>query len=433
MKNRLNTVALMIAIAIGGSAFGQLTTPQTLTGQKDDLTLNTITTAVPFLLISPDSRSGAMGDVGVSLSPDANAIHWNPAKLAFAKSDLELSLSVSPWLSKLVSDMYLSYLSGYKKLDDKSAVGGSLRYFSLGDITFTDIQGSEIRVFKPSEYAVDASYAIKLSEKFSGGITARYINSNLTGGLNVGGAESKPGRSFAVDVSGYYINDDIKFAGKDAELAFGFNISNIGSKMAYTNTADRDFIPTNLRIGPSITMNIDDYNKLTFAVDFNKLLVPTPPVYFRDSTNTPIIDDNTGDYLIAAGKDPNVGVASGIFGSFSDAPGNVSIFQNGDVEVEKGSAFKEEMREINIGAGMEYWYDEQFAFRAGYFHEHPTKGDRNFFTLGAGLKLQKLNVDFSYLIAAQQRNPLANTLRVTLRLNFNDLKNGGGEEGPPAE
>ena len=435
MKNRLNTVTLILAIAICGIGSGQLTNPNStdLIGQKDGNTLNTITTAVPFLLISPDSRSGAMGDVGVALSPDANSMHWNPAKIAFAESEMELSLSVSPWLSKLVSDMYLSYLSGYKKLDNKSAIGGSLRYFSLGDITFTDINGSEIRQFKPSEYALDASYAIKLSEKFSGGITARYINSNLTGGLNVGGADSKPGRSFAVDISGYYTNPDFEIGDKDAELAFGFNISNIGAKMAYTNSADRDFIPTNLKLGPSLTLDMDEYNKLTFAIEINKLLVPTPPVYFRDSTGTPLVDDNTGDYLIAAGKDPNVGVASGIFGSFSDAPGNVSIFEDGTVEVESGSVFKEELKEFNLGAGIEYWYDKQFALRAGYFYEPPTKGDRNFFTFGAGLKFKQLNVDLSYLVAAQQRNPLANTIRVTLGLKFDDFKNSGGGESVPQE
>lgn len=405
--------------------FGQ--TSSAIIGQKTGEDLNTITTAVPFLMISPDSRSGAMGDVGVSLSSDANASHWNPAKLAFAENELEVSLSYSPWLRKLVSDMNLAYLSGYRKLNDNSTLGMSLRYFSLGSITFTDIQGSTIRDFKPSEFAIDATYAIKLSDKFSGGITSRFINSNLTGGTSVGGADSKPGRSFAVDVSGYYINDNIQVGGIDAEFAAGFNISNIGAKMAYTNTSDRDFIPTNLRIGPSLTLNLDEYNKLTFALDVNKLLVPTPPVFFRDSTGAPVFDPNTGQFLIAAGKDPNVGVASGIFGSFSDAPGDVTIFQNGDVEVAKGSVFKEELREINFGGGIEYWYLNQFALRAGYFYEHPTKGDRQFLTFGVGLKFKTLTFDGSYLVAAQNTNPLANTIRITLSLNFADLSSGSDE------
>ncbi|MEM7162014.1 MAG: type IX secretion system outer membrane channel protein PorV [Bacteroidota bacterium] len=433
MKTRLNFWSFVLSVFFCFESFAQIGTPQQLTGQKDDETLNTITTAVPFLIISPDSRSGAMGDVGVALSPDANSIHWNPSKLAFAEEELELSLSVSPWLSQLVDDMYLSYLSGYRKLNSSSAIGASLRFFSLGDITFTDINGQEIRVFKPSEFALDGSYAIKLSEKFSGGITARYVNSNLTGGINVGGAESRPGRSFAVDVSGYYVNDDMELGNKDATLAFGFNISNIGSKMAYTNTADRDFIPTNLRLGPALTLDLDDYNSLTFAFDINKLLVPTPPVYFRDSLGTPEIDPATGEFLIAAGRDPNVGVASGIFGSFSDAPGNVSIFQNGDVEVESGSVFREEMREFNIGAGIEYWYDKQFALRSGYFYEHPTKGDRQFFTFGLGMKFRTVAFDASYLVAAQQRNPLANTIRISLKLNFNGSSSVGGDDGPPQE
>ncbi len=434
MKNRLNIVTLIL-VFVSTSAFGQLTNPNSadLIGQKDDNTLNTITTAVPFLLISPDSRSGALGDAGVALSADANSIHWNPSKLAFAESEMELSLSVSPWLAKLVDDMYLAYLAGYKKLNENSAVGGSLRYFSLGDITFTDNQGGEIRTFKPSEFAFDATYAIKLSEKFSGGITARYINSNLTGGLTLNGADSRPGQSFAVDISGSFLNPDMEIGDKDAQLAIGFNISNIGSKMAYTNTADRDFIPTNLRFGPALTVEMDEFNSLTFAFDINKLLVPTPPVFFRDSTGTPIIDDVTGEFLIAAGRDPNVGVASGIFGSFSDAPGNVSIFEDGSVEVEPGSVFKEELREFNIGGGIEYWYDKQFALRAGYFNEHPTKGDRQFLTFGAGLKFQKFAFDASYLVAAQQRNPLANTIRISLRLNFDELSGSGGNDGPPEE
>lgn len=402
---------------------------QQIIGQSDDETLKTITTAVPFLIIAPDTRSGAMGEAGVSISPDANAIHWNPAKLAFAETDFEMSLSYSPWLRKLVRDMNLAYLSGYKKLDDNQAVGASLRFFSLGSIQFTDEQGTSIRNFEPTEFAIDGAYSIKLSEKFSGGMAARFIYSNLTGGVATSSAaESKPGTAFSVDVSGYYVNDDVRLGDFDAVLSAGFNISNIGSKMSYSSAAERDFIPINLRLGPTLKLLLDDYNSLAFTVDANKLMVPSTPIYLEDENG--LVTDGSGNFVIASGSDPNVGVASGMFGSFSDAPGNVTNFADGTVEVEKGSILKEELREINIAAGFEYWYADQFALRGGYFYEHPTKGNRKFFTLGAGVKYNVFSFDFSYLIAAQQNNPLANTLRFTLRLNMDGAsKSEGSSEG----
>jgi hypothetical protein len=361
--------------------------------------LNTITTAVPFLQITPDSRSGAMGDAGVALSPDANATFWNPAKLAFVEEDMELSLSYSPWLRALVNDMSLAYLSGYKRLSKNQTVGGSLRYFTLGNITFTDEVGTVIRDFKPNEFALDVCFGQKFSERLGGGVSARFVNSNLTGGTNVLGAESKPGRSLAVDVAMFYTNDDIKMGGKDARLNFGMNVSNIGNKMRYTNSEERDFIPTNLKLGTALSVDMDDYNQLTLAVDFNKLLVPTPPRYGAE-----------GDSIVA-GLDPNVGTATGIVQSFYDAPGDVDNEGN----IISGSVFKEELREINIGGGFEYWYDKQFAFRTGYFYENYTKGNRQFITLGAGLKYQVITIDMSYLISTTQQNPLANTLRFSLR------------------
>ncbi len=386
-------------------------------GQSTDEDLNTITTAVPFLIIAPDTRSGGMGEAGVSISPDANAIHWNPAKLAFAESDFEVSLSYSPWLRNLVKDMNLAYLSGYKKLGDNQAVGGSLRFFSLGSIQFTDEQGNDIRLFEPTEFAIDGAYSIKLSERFAGGMAARFIYSNLTGGvITQSGGESRPGTAFAVDVSAYYENDDVRIGDFDAVVSAGINISNIGSKMSYTSAAERDFIPINLRMGPSLKLLLDDYNSLTFTIDANKLLVPTTPVYLEDENG--LVTDPNGNFVVASGRDPNVGVASGMFGSFTDAPGNVTIFENGDVDVEKGSVTREELREINLATGIEYWYADQFALRGGYFYEHPTKGARKFYTLGAGVKYNVFSFDFSYLIAAQNQNPLANTLRFTLRLNM---------------
>ena len=366
---------------------------------QDDIAgsnLNTITTAVPFLLISPDSKAGAMGDVGVATNPDANSIHWNPAKLAFVDDDMGFAVSYVPWLRALVPDINLSYLAGYRKINKNEAIGLELRYFSLGDITFTDVSGNTIGQYKPSEFALGTSYSRKLSDNFSLAISGRYIYSNLTGGQAAGGIPTVAGQSIAADLAGYYTNP-IRLGGKDFDLAIGGNISNIGSKISYTETSVKDFIPINLRLGTAIGTEFDDYNKMSFAFDINKLLVPTPPVY-----------NNEGE--ITLGQDPNVSVVSGIFQSFGDAPGG----------------FGEEMREINYSIGTEYWYANQFAIRAGYFFEHDTKGGRKFFTFGSGVKYNVFALDFSYLINASRsingNNPLANTMRFTLVFDFGAIK-----------
>ena len=368
----------------------------------DELTggLNTITTAVPFLLISPDSKAGAMGDVGVATTPDANSMHWNPAKFAFVDDDMGFAVSYVPWLRALVSDINLSYLAGYRKLNDNEAIGMEMRYFSLGDITFTDIVGTTIGQYKPSEFALGTAYSRKLSDHFSLAIAGRYIYSNLTGGQAVGNIPTVAGQSIAADVAGYY-QSPIRIGKQDIDLAIGCNISNIGNKISYTKTADRDFIPINLRFGTSIGTDFDDYNKMSFAFDINKLLVPTPPVY-----------QGTGvDRHIVAGMDPEVSVVSGIFQSFWDAPGGT----------------KEEFRELNYSVGTEYWYADQFAVRAGYFFEHNTKGGRKFFTFGSGVKYNVFALDFSYLINASRaingNNPLANTMRFTLVFDFGEMEN----------
>ena len=359
--------------------------------------LNTITTAVPFLLIAPDSRSGAMGDVGVATSPDANSIHWNPAKLAFSREDMGASISYVPWLRALVPDINLSYITGYKKLDVNQAVGLEMRYFTLGDITFTDIYGGTLGQYKPHEFALGGSYARKLSDYFSLAISGRYIYSNLTGGQQAGEFSTKPGQSAAADIAGFYSNP-IRIGPQDVDLAVGLNLSNIGSKISYTETSTSDFIPINMRLGTSLGTDIDDYNKISVALDINKLLVPTPPIY----------DGNNSD--IVAGKDPDVSVVSGIFQSFGDAP----------------AGFKEEMREINYSIGSEYWYANQFAIRAGYFFEHATKGGRKFFTFGSGIKYSAFTLDFSYLINATNdagtTNPLANTMRFSMIWNFGQFE-----------
>jgi hypothetical protein len=411
------------AVAVAISLHAQVNTGciGELSGQECGPHLNTITTAVPFLMIGPDSRSGGMGDGGVALPADANALYWNPSKLAFAENESEVRLSVSPWLHTLVNDMTLTYLAGYKKLNKRSAVGASLRYFNLGSITFTDINGSTIRDFKPAEFAVDVSFSQKFSERFAGGITLRYVNSNLTGGLNVAGANTKAGQAVAADLSFFYQNDRMQISKKKATLAFGLDISNIGNKMSYSETSRTDFLPINLRLGPALTVDLDKYNTITFNADINKLLVPTPPVYKTEPDDNgqpvPVVDDQ-GNYEIFSGKDPDRGVASGIFGSFSDAPGNVYTDAQGVQHVESGSQFKEELREIYYGGGFEYWYAKQFAFRTGYFWEAATKGNRKYFTMGFGVNYSIFSLDFSYLIANTTRSPLANTLRFTLGFNF---------------
>ena len=367
----------------------------------DDLTggLNTITTAVPFLMITPDSRSGSMGDVGAATSPDASSISTNPAKYSFIEDDLGFSISYVPWLRALVPDINLSYISGYKKLNQNDAVAFELRYFSLGDITFTDILGNTLGQFNPNELALGGSYSRKLSDLFSLSLATRYIYSNLTGGQMAGDIQTNAGKSFAADVAGYYTNK-IRFLKKDSDISFGFNISNIGNKISYTNVGERDFIPINCKLGSSININFDDYNSMSYSFDINKLLVPTPPLYNSENE-------------IIAGKDPNVSVVSGIFQSFSDAP----------------DGFSEELREINLSFGTEYWYAQQFALRGGYFYEHDTKGGRKFFTFGAGVKYNVFALDFSYLVNASRTingtNPLANTMRFTMIFDIGALQQEG--------
>ena len=361
------------------------------------LELNTITTAVPFLIIGPDSRSGGMGDVGVASTPDANSMHWNPAKYAFVEDDMGFAINYVPWLRSLVPDISLSYLSGYLKRNDKETIGISLRYFSLGDITFTDINSNVIGQYKPNELAISTAYARKLSDHYSLAIAVRYIHSDLTGGQTLtGGLGTHAGQSIAADVSSYF-QKEVRIAKKDFDWAMGINISNLGNKISYTETAVRDFIPINMRFGTSIGTNFDDYNSMSIEFDVNKLLVPTPPSYNDDGE-------------INGGMDPDVSVVNGVFQSFWDAPGGT----------------KEEFRELNYSIGLEYWYAEQFSVRAGYFYEHPTKGDRQYFTMGAGVKYNVFALDFSYLIDASSSingsNPLANTLRFTLVFDFGALE-----------
>lgn len=389
-KYLLTTLVFIITgtWAIQAQTYGQLL------GQEDDV--NTITTAVPFLLISPDSRSGAMGDVGVASSPDAHSQHWNAAKYPFIDDEMGVSISYSPWLPELVNDIDLSYVSAYYKLDKMQTLSMSLRYFSLGEITFTNRVGESMGQFKPNEFAVDAAYSRLFSDNWSGAVVLRYINSNLTSGQYVNGAKTQVGQSIAADVAVYH-QSEVDLGERDGTFAFGANISNIGAKISYSETLERDFIPINMRIGAALTTELDNYNKISIMADFNKLLVPTPPIYKVDSNGVPDI---------AKGEDPNRSVVAGMLGSFTDAPGG----------------FEEELREVTAGVGLEYWYDNQFALRGGYFHEHETKGNRKYFTMGVGFKYNVLGLDFSYLIPVEQRNPMENTLRFTLRFNFESFQ-----------
>ncbi len=364
--------------------------------------INAITTAVPFLLIAPDSRAGSMGDIGVSTSPDANSQHWNAAKYAFIDHQMGFSVSYSPWLRNLVNDISLAYLAGYYKINNMSSVSASLRYFSLGSIEFTDKFGVSQGSYKPNEFAIDAAYSRKLGEHLSGAVTLRYINSNLTQGQNVNGQATQVGQAIASDVSVYY-NNNITIGKTKGKFAFGASISNIGNKISYSESLERDFLPMNFRFGPSLTVDLDKYNKVTFAVDFNKLLVPTPPIYALDTNGNPIPQGNS--YKIEKGMDPNRSVGNAIFSSWYDAPGGMT----------------EELHEFNIGGGAEYVYDQKFFIRGGYFWEHATKGNRKYFTLGAGLKYNVLDIDISYLIPTTQRNPMENTLRFTLLFNFDNI------------
>ena len=387
--------------------------------ESNDLQLNTITTALPFMAITPDSRAGGMGEAGTALSPSSTSVYWNTAGLSFAEKNSELSLSYTPWLRQLTNDMHLSYLSGYLRVNKKHAIGGALRFFSLGEITFTDASGNVLRNDKPSEFEITGAYAFKLSDKFSIGVNGKFAYSNLTGGLTVAGVMTKPGKVGAADLSMTYFNDRVKIGRNNATYTFATTINNIGNKVAYSVLAKRDFIPMNLKIGNALTLKYDSYNTITYALDIQRLLVPTPAFY----------DNINGQVTMLSGRSGDVGVINGMLQSFYDAPGVVAKDENGDYiqnndgtyQIVKGSRFKEELSEINIAAGAEWWYNQTFAIRSGVFYESRNKGNRQYLNLGASLKYNMFGIDFSYLASLNGRqNPLANTLRFTLRLYLGD-------------
>ncbi|MCX6243349.1 MAG: type IX secretion system outer membrane channel protein PorV [Bacteroidetes bacterium] len=356
---------------------------------------NPITTAVPFLLIAPDARGGGMGDAGVSTSADVYSLFWNPAKYAFCDKDFGFGIGYVPWLRGLVNDIGLASVAGFKKFGDKQAIAMSLRYFSMGTVTFTNETGQELGDVKPNEWTIDATYARKFTPAFSGAVAARFIYSNLVPVKYI--ENVRPGTSVAADIALYY-HKELEIKGlTGAWISAGLDISNIGSKISYSSSSvTRDFIPTNFRIGPTFTMDIDEYNRMSIGVDFNKLLVPTPPIYATDSVGNPIKGE------IAKGMDPNVSPVTGMIQSWYDAPGG----------------FQEEMQEWTISPLIEYWYNKLFSIRMGYFYENKNKGDRQFFTIGAGLRYNVFGLDFSYLVPVKNNNPLQNTMQFTLLFNF---------------
>ncbi len=342
----------------------------TLVGQ--DPNNKNITTAVPFLIISPDSRAAGMGDVGVATSPDAASAYWNAGKLAFIDKGYGGSLSYTPWLGKIINDMRVIHLSGFYKINREEAVAASMKYFDLGEIEFRDNGNVSQGRFNAREVAFDGTYSRLLTDNFSAGVTLRYIYSNLTGALPT--TDATAAHSAAVDIGVYYTKP---LKSKNATLSWGASISNIGAKVSYTNSGNPDFIPTNLRLGGAYKMDLDPMNSLTFALDFNKLMVPTTA---PGSRNKPLLN--------------------GIFGSFSDAPGG----------------WQEELSEVTISGGLEYWYNQTFSGRLGYFFEDQTKGNRKYLTAGVGLRYNDFGVDVAYLVPTNQReSPLAETIRFTIQ------------------
>ena len=352
---------------------------------------NSITTAAPFLLIAPDARAGGMGDVGVATSPDANSQYWNASKFAFMPSEYSVGVIYTPWLRELTTDVFLGGFSFAKRIDERSAWAGSLKYFNLGQIDLTDINGTPEGTEKLNEFSLDGSYALKLSESYSMAVTLRYIRSDL--GIEASNSTINPVNTFAVDISGYFQSQEKNYGNFNGVWRAGYNISNIGPKVSYSDGGQENFIPTNLKLGGGFDFILDNFNKVSVNFEINKLLVPTPSI----SVN----DDGEGPYL-----QEDVNFFSGIFKSFGDAPGG----------------FSEELKEFTWALGAEYMYDDAFAMRAGYFNESDFKGSRKYFTVGSGFKFKNTKLDISYLFNASDiNNPLENTLRFSLSFDFGEI------------
>jgi hypothetical protein len=379
---------LILGISITQQAFSQYNT----LGQEV-----AITTAVPFLAITPDARHAALGDAGVATSADANSAYWNAGKLVFIEDKFGATVSYTPWLGKIVNDMSITYLSGFYKISREQAVAVSLKYFDMGDITFrngpliSDISGE----YNPRDFSFDATYSRQLTDNLGIGLSGRYIYSNLTGTSAT--IDAKPGKSVAADIGVYYTKE-LKW-NRLSTLSLGATITNIGAKLTYTDTNNEDFLPTNLRLGTALTTELDPYNTITFVLDFNKLMVPSPPL--RDSTGR-----------IIAGRDPNRSLLNAMFSSFSDAPNGA----------------EEEFQEVMTSIGVEYWYNKMFAARLGYFNEARNKGNRKYLTAGLGFSKNRFGLDVAYIVpTAKREHPLAETLRFTLHFRITD-NNPAAEE-----
>lgn len=393
-KTTLKRVLLFTSVfAFTGNAMAQYNN-NVATGQSN----NYIHTGIPILQIAPDAISGALGDAGAAYEPNAYSAHWNNAKLAFAPMDMSISTTYTPWLRKLDSEMNFLYLGAYKRINKRSTVGASLTYFTLGKIDHTDEQGNQRGEFRPNEFAIDVTYSMKLSDYMALGATARFIHDDLTQGLEVEQMTTKPANGLAADVGLYYQQD----IDKNQQVAGALTISNLGSKLSYSDDdTENEFLPANIRIGGRYTYEVDEYNKINVLLDLNKLLVPTPPLWNSSDSTWSGLYDNLTDYNQTSS-------VMGALQSFYDAPGG----------------FGEELREISLSLGAEYWYSNAFAARLGYFYEHKTKGARQYLTLGVGFRAKRLEFDFSYLVPTSNfsNNPLANTLRVSLTYNIDKNK-----------
>ena len=365
--------------------------------------INVVTTAVPFLRISPDARAGAMGELSLATSPDASSSFFNLGKVPFNESRASASVTYTPWLKKLVNDVYLASASGYYKIDELQAISASLRYFNLGDIQFTDQNGNLQGSGNPREFGFDLGYSRKLTDNLGVGVGLKYIYSNLASGAVSGGNTYKAGTAVAGDLGLYY--NALSEAGQG--WAFGLALTNLGSKISYTDNADqKDYIPANFGIGTTYTKVMDESNKISFGLDLNKLMVPTPPE-FANANGDPAIEDENNR---KASEYRNKSVLGSWFSSFGDAPGG----------------FSEEIKEFQASVGAEYWYNNQFALRAGYFYEDKTKGNRQYFTAGVGIKYNVFGLNFSYLVPSGgiNQNPLANTLRFSLVFDLSGENTG---------
>lgn len=408
------TFLIISAFICGTTAYSQITSGDDVQGREGS---RFVQTAVPFMTIAPDARAAAMGDVGAATTPDVNSMHWNPAKLTFIEdedgnlSNAGVSFSYTPWLRKLIDDMSLNQLSAYKRLRKEEVVGVSMNYFDLGQMTFRDEQNVVTGERRPYELSLNVAYSRKLSEHLSIGVGLKWIHSNLASGVVLSsGDQARAGNSVAADIGGYW-NKDIRVSGEAFNLGLGASITNLGSKMTYTTREQAFFIPTNLRIGGALTKDIDLFNKITLAVDVNKLMVPTPAQYVVNSAGGDSTDASGNRVVFAGQEAQGRSLISGVFGSFADAPGG----------------FSEELSEFTVSTALEYWYADAFAARAGYFYEAESKGNRKFFTLGAGVRWKQYGLDFAYLIPIRQANPLADTIRFSLLANFKSKKLGEPE------